>query len=113
MTWRKPKKKRKKLPIYHEDLIMAVKYLYDKGITKSSEIAKRLDLSPYTVRNIKKILRERGLITPEGWEEAAEREGQVEERQPQPQRAEGEKQKKRPRTRKRRDVLAEILGLEG
>jgi len=49
-------------PVYPEDVIIAVKYLMEKGITRSTEIAERLDLSPYTVRNIKKILRERGLI---------------------------------------------------
>jgi len=49
-------------PSYSEETIIAVKYLIDKGITRSGEIARRLKLSPYTVRNIKKILRERGLL---------------------------------------------------
>ena len=50
---------------YPEDVIIAVKYLMEKGITRSTEIAERLDLSPYTVRNIKRILRKRGLIDAE------------------------------------------------
>ena len=47
---------------YSEDTIVAVKYLVEKGITRSSEIARRLDISPFTANNIKRILRERGLI---------------------------------------------------
>jgi len=46
-------------PDYPEDAIIAVKYLIKKGITKTNEIAKRLGLSPNTVRNIKVILRKR------------------------------------------------------
>jgi len=40
---------------YSEELIKAVKYLYEKGF-KSTEIAKRLDTSPFTVRNVISIL---------------------------------------------------------
>lgn len=44
---------------YDTRLVNAVEYLLEKGITKSSEIAKRLNISPYTARNIKKLLREK------------------------------------------------------
>ncbi|RLE47844.1 MAG: hypothetical protein DRJ18_02750 [Candidatus Methanomethylicota archaeon] len=46
-------------PDYPEDAIIAVKYLIKKGITRTNEIAKRLNLSPFTVRNIKQILMRR------------------------------------------------------
>jgi len=46
--------------VYSEYLINAVKYLIMKGITKPSEIAKRLDISPYTARDIKYKLKKRG-----------------------------------------------------
>ena len=49
-------------PDYPEDVMVAVKYLVEKGVTKSTEIAKRLGVSPYTARNIKKLLRRRGLL---------------------------------------------------
>lgn len=45
---------------YSDLLVCAVKYLIAKGITKSTEIAKRLDVSPYTVNSIKTMLRKRG-----------------------------------------------------
>ena len=48
------------MPIYSEELITAVKWLLHKGITRSGDIARRLEVSPYTVRNIKTILRKRG-----------------------------------------------------
>ena len=44
---------------YREELIVAVEYLMRRGITRSGEIAKRLGLSPFTVRNIKLILKRR------------------------------------------------------
>ena len=44
---------------YREELIAAVEYLMQRGITRSGEIAKRLGLSPFTVRNIKDIIRRR------------------------------------------------------
>lgn len=48
---------------YSEDVIAAVKYLIlKKGVTRSTEIAQRLGISPYTARNIKKILRDRGVL---------------------------------------------------
>jgi len=46
--------------VYSEYLIAAVKYLVMKGITKPSEIAKRLDISKYTARDIKYKLKKRG-----------------------------------------------------
>jgi len=46
---------------YPEDLIMAVKYLARKGLN-SREIADRLEISPYTVKSIKRILRKRSLL---------------------------------------------------
>ena len=42
---------------YHDDLIKAVEYLMRKGVTRSGEIARRLGISPFTVRNIKYLLR--------------------------------------------------------
>jgi len=44
---------------YSEELIVAVDYLMKRGITRCGEIAKRLNVSPFTVRNIKRILRKR------------------------------------------------------
>jgi len=44
---------------YREDLIKAVEFLMRRGITRSGEIARRLGISPFTVRNIKLILRRR------------------------------------------------------
>ena len=56
---------KKKVEIsFPEDLIMAVKYLLEKGFN-SREVADRLEISPYTVRSIKRILRKRGLLTTE------------------------------------------------
>jgi len=49
---------------YPEDLVMAVKYLIEKGFN-SREVAERLDISPYTVRSIKYVLRKRGLLETE------------------------------------------------
>jgi len=46
---------------YSEDLVKAVKYLYEKGL-KTTEIAKRLDVSPFTVRNIISILNRRSKV---------------------------------------------------
>ena len=44
---------------YNEDLIHAVKYLSEKGY-RTTEIARRLNVSPFTVRNIKQyVLRKR------------------------------------------------------
>ena len=60
---------------YSEDTIAAVKYLVGKGITRSSEIARRLDISPFTANNIKRILRERGLIEPSKRAESKEPKG--------------------------------------
>lgn len=42
---------------YRPELIAAVEYLMKRGITRSGEIAKRLGVSPFTVRNIKIILK--------------------------------------------------------
>jgi len=50
-----------KYPKYPEDLIMSVRYLTRKGLN-ARKIADRLGISPFTVRNIKRILRERGLL---------------------------------------------------
>ncbi|RLF08531.1 MAG: hypothetical protein DRJ60_00270 [Thermoprotei archaeon] len=45
---------------YREELIAAVEYLMKyRGITRNSEIARRLNVSPFTVRNIKQILKRR------------------------------------------------------
>jgi len=65
---------RKKVEIsFPEDLIMAVKYLLEKGFN-SREVADRLEISPYTVRSIKRILRKRGLLaTGNGGERASTR----------------------------------------
>lgn len=49
-----------RLPSYPEELITAVKWLIHKGVTRSSDIARRLEVSPYTVSNIKTLLRKRG-----------------------------------------------------
>jgi len=48
------------LPSYPEELIIAVKWLLHKGVTRSSDIARRLEVSPYTVNNIKTLLRKKG-----------------------------------------------------
>jgi len=48
------------LPKYSEDLIIAVRWLLHKGVTRSSDIARRLEVSPYTIRNIKRVLKQRG-----------------------------------------------------
>lgn len=48
------------MPNYPEELIIAVKWLLHKGITRSGDIARRLEVSPYTVNNIKTLLRKRG-----------------------------------------------------
>lgn len=45
---------------YPEDLIIAVRWLLHKNVIKSSEIARRLEVSPFTVSKIKSILRKRG-----------------------------------------------------
>jgi len=59
---------RKKVEIsFPEDLIMAVKYLLEKGFN-SREVADRLEISPYTVRSIKRILRKRGLLATDSGE---------------------------------------------
>ena len=50
---------------YSEWLIMAVYYLIRfRGITDTREIAARLGVSPYTVQNVKVVLRKRGLLEP-------------------------------------------------
>jgi len=59
-----------KYPKYPEDLVIAVKYLARKGLN-TREIADRLGISPYTARNIKKILRDRGLLKTEEPKKAA------------------------------------------
>jgi len=41
---------------YDKDLVAAVRYLMKKGYT-TTEIAKRLDISSFTVINIKKMIR--------------------------------------------------------
>lgn len=41
---------------YTRELVYAVKYLMDKGFS-TGEISKRLDISPFTVRNVKHIIR--------------------------------------------------------
>jgi len=48
------------MPGYPEELIIAVKWLLHKGITRSGDIARRLEVSPYTIQNIKTLLRKRG-----------------------------------------------------
>ena len=48
---------------YSEELIAAVRYLMSRGIVKTTEIARRLDVSPYTVRNIKQMLKERDRLS--------------------------------------------------
>lgn len=68
---------------YHDDLIKAVEYLMRKGVTRSGEIARRLGISPFTVRNIKYLLRKR----------KAKR-----------------KQEKKEKKEKSKDVIEEILG---
>jgi len=49
---------KKKMFRYSEELVHAVKYLSEKGLN-SGEIARRLGISPFTVRNIKYMLRKR------------------------------------------------------
>ena len=45
---------------YSERLVKAVEYfIKDKNIKRSGEIARRLEVSPFTVRNIKQMLRAR------------------------------------------------------
>lgn len=79
---------------YPEDLIMAVKYLLEKGFN-SREVADRLEISPYTVRNIKRVLRKRGLLAPqEGQEEEPAKKVAV----------------VRSKSKKSKDVIEEILG---
>jgi len=51
---------------YSETLVQAVKWLIMCGITRSGEIAKRLEVSPFTVRNIKVLLRKRGELPEPG-----------------------------------------------
>ena len=41
---------------YSDELIAAVEYLLKRGVTRSNEIAERLGISPFTVRNIKTLL---------------------------------------------------------
>lgn len=86
---------KKKVEIkYSEELIMAVKYLLNKGLN-SRQVADRLEISPYTVRNIKRILRKRGLLAPQ--------EGQEEESAKKVATARSE-------SKKSKDVVEEILG---
>ena len=42
---------------YSDELIAAVEYLLKQGVTRSTEIAERLGISPFTARNIKSLLR--------------------------------------------------------
>ncbi|MBW2674860.1 MAG: hypothetical protein JRD89_15840, partial [Deltaproteobacteria bacterium] len=44
-------------PCFTEETINAVKYLMQKGVTKSTEIGRRLGLSPFTVQTIMRIIR--------------------------------------------------------
>jgi len=69
---------------YREELIAAVEYLMKRGIKRSGEIAKRLGVSPFTVRNIKLILKRR--------------------------KAREEKEKEKAKSKKSKDVIEEILG---
>jgi len=78
---------------YPEDLIMAVKYLLEKGFN-SREVADRLEISPYTVRGIKRVLRERGLL-------------EAEEAKP---RASRKAVAVNAKSKKPKDVIEEILG---
>jgi len=50
-----------------EDLIAAVKYLYEKDF-RTSEIARRLDVSPFTVRNVISILKKKPKMKEFVWE---------------------------------------------
>jgi len=43
-----------------KELVVAVKWLLHKGVTRSGDIARRLEVSPYTVATIKTMLRRRG-----------------------------------------------------
>jgi len=43
-----------------KELVAAVKWLLHKGVTRSTEIARRLEVSPFTINNIKQMLRKRG-----------------------------------------------------
>jgi len=49
---------------YSESLIMAVKYLLEKGFN-TREISRRLDVSPNTVRTIKYLLRKQKILKKE------------------------------------------------
>ena len=95
---------------YSEHLINAVKYLIMKGITKPSEIAKRLDISPYTARNVKRLLKQRGdLPEPNSlWKNRG--------RKPKALSKDETKPKTQPREKKRQrdvaDALLEALGIE-
>ena len=82
---------------YREELIMAVSYLINRGITRSGEIAKRLDVSPYTVRNIKSILKRR-----------ARQEGRGKDEKP----TAGKKMAPtaKAKFKKHKDVIEELLG---
>lgn len=99
---------------YSEDLIMAVKYLIKKGFN-SREIADRLGISPYTVRNIKRILRERGLLKTE---EPKKAKTTVENKSKKPESIiekilSSKKQPKatvKDKSKKSEDIIKEILG---
>ena len=47
---------------YSDELIAAVEYLLKQGITRSTEIAERLGISPFTARNIKTLLRRKKAV---------------------------------------------------
>ncbi|OYT50839.1 MAG: hypothetical protein B6U76_12035 [Desulfurococcales archaeon ex4484_217_2] len=55
---------------YSKDLIVAVKYLYEKGF-RSSEIARRLGVSPFTVRNVISILKKGPKVKEFVWKDRA------------------------------------------
>ena len=81
-------REKRKCGDYSEELVAAVKYLMGKGITRSTEIARRLGISPFTVRNIKYRLQKQK-------EEKSE---------------EGKLSVTRPRSKRKRDLLDELLG---
>jgi len=51
---------------YDRDLIYAVRWLVKRGVKRNREIARRLEVAPETVQNIRCALREKGMLPEPG-----------------------------------------------
>jgi len=87
---------------YAPELVVAVLYLMEKGITRTAEIAKRLDISFATAHRVKWVIMNKFLKKLDSRQQNKDSEQQVVE-------SERAKQRK-PKKEKRANVL-EILGL--